>query len=85
MQKVLECLAKQVLFPWLLTSRRFFLGFLPPVITALSIFEPKLLRIFKNSSFVEIFSHTCLAWERIYVCAANDTLESACEYYKGKR
>jgi hypothetical protein len=84
MQKVLECLAKQVLFPWLLTSRRFFLGFIPPVITALSIFAPKLLRIFENSSCVEIFSHTCLAWGRIIVCAANHTLQSACEYFKGK-
>ena len=75
-------LAKQVLFPWLLTTKRFFHGFIPPVITALSIVAPKLLRLFCNSSCVEIFSHTCLAWERIYVCAANHTLESAMKYFE---
>ena len=84
MQKVLECLAKQVLFPWLLTTKRFFHGFIPPVITALSIVAPKLLRLFENSSCVEIFSHICLAWEMIYVFAADDTLESAMKYFEGK-
>ena len=74
MQKVLECLPKQVLLELMMTSKRFNHGFIPPVITALSILEPKLLRIFANSNCVEIFSHTCLAWERIIVCAANHTL-----------
>ena len=67
MQIMFECLPRQVLFLFMLISRRCYHGFIPPVITALSIFAPKLLRIFSNSSCVEIFSHTCLAWGRIIV------------------
>jgi len=68
----------------MLTSKRFYHGFIPPVFDLLSIFAPKLLRIFDNSGCVEIFSHTCLAWERIYVCRADENLESAREYFIGK-
>ena len=83
-QEVFECLPMQVNIPLMLISKRCYQSFIPPVITALSIFAPKLLRLFENSSCVEIFSHTCLAWERIYVCAANLTLESAMKYFEGE-
>ena len=84
MQKVLECLPEQVLLELMMTSKRFNHGFIPPIFDPISVFEPKLLRIFCNSSCVEIFSHACLAWERIYVCAANHTLRSAMKYFEGE-
>ena len=82
-QKVFGCLPMQVNIPLMLINKRCYQSFIPPVITALSIFAPKLLRLFRNSSCVEIFSHTCLAWERIYICTANDTLKSAMKYFEG--
>jgi hypothetical protein len=84
MQKIFECLAKQILLAWMLISKRCYQGFIPPVFGLLSIFEPKLLRIFEKSSSFEIFSHTCLAWERNYVCRAGENLESARQYFEGK-
>ena len=42
------CLPMQVNIQLMLINKRCYQSFIPPVITALSIFAPKLLRLFEN-------------------------------------
>ena len=66
-----------------LVKRRWFheygLAFVGPIHTD----TPKLLRLFNNSAYIEVFSPTHLVWEQVFVSTANQNLQAAREYFEG--
>ena len=67
-----------------LVKRRWFREYGPALLAPIHTDTPKLLRLFCNSTCIEVFSPTHLAWHQVLVSTANKNLRTASEYYKGK-
>jgi hypothetical protein len=67
-----------------LVKRRWFREYGPALLAPIYTDTPKLLRLFKNSASIEVFSPTHLAWHQVFVSTANQNLQAAREYFKGK-
>jgi len=67
-----------------LVRRRWFREYGPALVAFIHFDTPKLLRLFGNSTCIEVFSPTHLAWHQVYVSKYNNYLHAAREYYEGK-
>ena len=84
MQVVYEHLPLAQQLDMQLVRKRWFREFGPAFLAPIHTDTPKLLRLFRNSDWIEVFSPTHLAWEQVFVCLANENLQAAPEYFKGK-
>ena len=60
-----------------LVKRRWFRDFGPALLAPVHTDTPKLLRLFRNYTCIEVFSPTHLAWEQVFVSTANQNLQAA--------
>ena len=84
MQVVYEHLPLAQQLDMQLVRRRWFREYGPAFLAPIHLVTPKLLRLFKNSACIEVFSPTHLAWHQVYVSKYNNYLHAAREYYEGK-
>jgi hypothetical protein len=84
MQVVFEHLPLAQQLDMQLVKRRWFREYGPALIAPIHTDTPKLLRLFRNSACIEVFSPTHLAWHQVYVSTAIDNSQAALKYYEGK-
>ena len=84
MQVVFEHLPLAQQLDMQLVKRRWFREYGPALLAPIHTDTPKLLLLLENSACIEVFSPTHLAWEQVFVSTANQNLQAAREYFKGK-
>ena len=84
MQVVFEHLPLAQQLDMQLVKRRWFREYGPALLAPIHTDTPKLLRLFKNSACIEVFSPTHLAWHQVFVSTANQNLQAAREFFYGK-
>jgi len=84
MQVVYEHLPLAQQLDMQLVRRRWFREYGPAFLAPIHLVTPKLLRLFRNSAFIEVFSPTHLAWHHVFVSTANKNMRAAIKFYKGK-